>query len=62
MKKTCVAIAILSLSGCGYHKDGVSWGRTFDDYMECNKEAQRQEAVLEGQCMARIGYQTNAVK
>ena len=59
MRKMCIAIAILGLSGCGYHKDGVSWGQTWNDYMGCEKEARKQENALESQCMAKLGYQTN---
>ncbi len=61
MKKICIAIAVLSLSSCGYHKDGVFWGQTWDDYVGCRQEAQKQERALESQCMAKLGYQTNQV-
>lgn len=61
MKKICVAIAILSLSSCSYHKDGVSWGQTWDDTVGCDREARKQERDLESQCMAKLGYQTDQV-
>jgi hypothetical protein len=59
MKKIYVAVAILGLSGCAYHKDGVSWVQSWNDTVGCDKEARKQETALESQCMAKLGYQTN---